>query len=161
MQLHRSRILLLSTFVNINLLSLLIKEIDVVCWISSHYTLPLILWQFIIHFYSSQGMFLILPFLNIIGNMVHFKLVLLFRSHFCQLFKVMFGSQMNLLFCAYHMWLSCQTFVVPNWQELHDVKRKNSALQMQRFVGEEKNDLLDYLRSLQPEKVRHFEIFMM
>ena len=24
---------------------------------------------------------------------------------------------------------------------------------MQQFVGEEKNDLLDYLRSLQPEKV--------
>lgn len=26
---------------------------------------------------------------------------------------------------------------------------------MQQFVGEEKNDLLDYLRSLQPEKVSH------
>ncbi|KAJ7967536.1 MAR-binding filament-like protein [Quillaja saponaria] len=38
-------------------------------------------------------------------------------------------------------------------KELHDVKRKNAALQMQQFVGEEKNDLLDYLRSLQPEKV--------
>ncbi|XP_072988517.1 uncharacterized protein [Typha latifolia] len=38
-------------------------------------------------------------------------------------------------------------------KELHDIKRKNSALQMQQFVGEEKNDLLDYLRSLQPEKV--------
>ncbi|KAG1347887.1 putative TonB-dependent receptor [Cocos nucifera] len=38
-------------------------------------------------------------------------------------------------------------------RELHDIKRKNSALQMQHFVGEEKNDLLDYLRSLQPEKV--------
>lgn len=33
------------------------------------------------------------------------------------------------------------------------MKRKNTALQMQQFVGEEKNDLLDYLRSLQPEKV--------
>ena len=30
---------------------------------------------------------------------------------------------------------------------------KSAALQMQQFVGEEKNDLLDYLRSLQPEKV--------
>ncbi|MQM21700.1 hypothetical protein Taro_054743 [Colocasia esculenta] len=38
-------------------------------------------------------------------------------------------------------------------KELHDVKRENAALQMQHFVGEEKNDLLDYLRSLQPEKV--------
>ncbi|CAA0806788.1 Unknown protein [Striga hermonthica] len=33
------------------------------------------------------------------------------------------------------------------------LKRKNAALQMQQFVGEEKNELLDYLRSLQPEKV--------
>ncbi|XVE66751.1 hypothetical protein DITRI_Ditri08aG0104700 [Diplodiscus trichospermus] len=38
-------------------------------------------------------------------------------------------------------------------EELREVKRKNAALQMQQFVGEEKNDLLDYLRSLQPEKV--------
>ncbi|XP_057788184.1 uncharacterized protein LOC131005302 [Salvia miltiorrhiza] len=38
-------------------------------------------------------------------------------------------------------------------KELHEVKRKSAALQMQQFVGEEKNDLLDYLRSLQPEKV--------
>ncbi|CAL9751271.1 unnamed protein product [Musa acuminata subsp. burmannicoides] len=38
-------------------------------------------------------------------------------------------------------------------KELNDIKRKSSALQMQQFVGEEKNDLLDYLRSLQPEKV--------
>ncbi|GJM95849.1 hypothetical protein PR202_ga12629 [Eleusine coracana subsp. coracana] len=37
-------------------------------------------------------------------------------------------------------------------KELHDLRRKNSALQMQQFVGEEKNDLLDYLRSLTPEK---------
>lgn len=38
-------------------------------------------------------------------------------------------------------------------KELCDIKRRNTALQMQNFVGEEKNDLLDYLRSLQPEKV--------
>ncbi|XP_002518642.2 uncharacterized protein LOC8280975 [Ricinus communis] len=38
-------------------------------------------------------------------------------------------------------------------KELCEVKRKSDALQMQQFVGEEKNDLLDYLRSLQPEKV--------
>ncbi|KAJ4837460.1 hypothetical protein Tsubulata_013170 [Turnera subulata] len=38
-------------------------------------------------------------------------------------------------------------------KELHEVQRKSAALQMQQFVGEEKNDLLDYLRSLQPEKV--------
>ncbi|KAH9695263.1 MAR-binding filament-like protein [Citrus sinensis] len=31
-------------------------------------------------------------------------------------------------------------------KELCEVKRKSSALQMQQFVGEEKNDLLDYLR---------------
>ncbi|XP_077220728.1 MAR-binding filament-like protein isoform X2 [Tasmannia lanceolata] len=37
--------------------------------------------------------------------------------------------------------------------ELREINRKNAALQMQHFVGEEKNDLLDYLRSLQPEKV--------
>ncbi|XP_030553136.1 uncharacterized protein LOC115757160 [Rhodamnia argentea] len=38
-------------------------------------------------------------------------------------------------------------------KELHEVKRKSAALQMQQFVGEEKNELLDYLRSLEPEKV--------
>ncbi|XP_015866396.2 uncharacterized protein LOC107403979 [Ziziphus jujuba] len=38
-------------------------------------------------------------------------------------------------------------------KELHEVKRRSAALQMQQFVGEEKNDLLDYLRSLLPEKV--------
>ncbi|KAH9602227.1 hypothetical protein KSS87_021098 [Heliosperma pusillum] len=38
-------------------------------------------------------------------------------------------------------------------KELREIKRKNAALQMQQFVGEEKNELLDYLRSLQPEKV--------
>ncbi|TQE01288.1 hypothetical protein C1H46_013104 [Malus baccata] len=44
--------------------------------------------------------------------------------------------------------------LVPHKQkELHEVKRKSAALQMQQFVGEEKNDLLDYLRSLQPEEV--------
>ncbi|KAG6741651.1 hypothetical protein POTOM_054928 [Populus tomentosa] len=37
-------------------------------------------------------------------------------------------------------------------KELHEVRMKSAALQMQQFVGEEKNDLLDYLRSLQPEK---------
>ncbi|KAF3777515.1 hypothetical protein EJ110_NYTH40587 [Nymphaea thermarum] len=37
--------------------------------------------------------------------------------------------------------------------ELHDIRRKNNALQMQHFAGEEKNTLLDYLRSLDPEKV--------
>lgn len=36
------------------------------------------------------------------------------------------------------------------------MKRKSAALQMQQFVGEEKNDLLDYLRSLQPEQVLPF-----
>ncbi|KAL8060679.1 hypothetical protein ABFX02_02G040400 [Erythranthe guttata] len=38
-------------------------------------------------------------------------------------------------------------------KELQEVKRKSAALQMQQFVGEDQNDLLDYLRSLQPEKV--------
>ncbi|KAK7280294.1 hypothetical protein RJT34_25356 [Clitoria ternatea] len=44
-------------------------------------------------------------------------------------------------------------------KELHEVKRKSAALQMQQFVGEEKNDLLDYLRSLQPEQVAQFSEF--
>ncbi|CAI0381832.1 unnamed protein product [Linum tenue] len=38
-------------------------------------------------------------------------------------------------------------------KELYEIKRRSDALQMQQFVGEEKNDLLDYLRSLKPEKV--------
>ncbi|KAG6537449.1 uncharacterized protein LOC122034349 [Zingiber officinale] len=38
-------------------------------------------------------------------------------------------------------------------KDLYAMKRKHSALQMQQFVGDEKNELLDYLRSLQPEKV--------
>ncbi|XP_051137165.1 uncharacterized protein LOC127255593 [Andrographis paniculata] len=39
-------------------------------------------------------------------------------------------------------------------KELHEITKKSAALQMQQqFVGEEKNDLLDYLRSLKPEKV--------
>ena len=44
-------------------------------------------------------------------------------------------------------------------KELHEVKRKSAALQMQQFVGEEKNDLLDYLRSLQPEQVAQLSEF--
>ncbi|XAR52887.1 Aspartate kinase [Bertholletia excelsa] len=49
--------------------------------------------------------------------------------------------------------LSLQSRLSSVKKELHEVKRKSAALQMQQFVGEEKNDLLDYLRSLQPEKV--------
>ncbi|TKY51001.1 hypothetical protein E2542_SST22508 [Spatholobus suberectus] len=44
-------------------------------------------------------------------------------------------------------------------KELHEVKRNSAALQMQQFVGEEKNDLLDYLRSLQPEQVAQLSEF--
>ncbi|GAU15027.1 hypothetical protein TSUD_48220, partial [Trifolium subterraneum] len=44
-------------------------------------------------------------------------------------------------------------------KELREVKRKSAALQMQQFVGEEKNDLLDYLRSLQPEQVAQLSEF--
>lgn len=44
-------------------------------------------------------------------------------------------------------------------KELHEVKRKSAALQMQQFVGEERNDLLDYLRSLQPEQVAQLSEF--
>ena len=47
----------------------------------------------------------------------------------------------------------CWSILLLIWKELKEVKRKNAALQMQQFVGEEKNELLDYLRSLQPEKV--------
>ncbi|MBA0766331.1 hypothetical protein Gotri_015384 [Gossypium trilobum] len=46
-----------------------------------------------------------------------------------------------------------QEIVLDGTKELHELKKKNEAMQMQQFVGEEKNDLLDYLRSLQPEKV--------
>lgn len=49
--------------------------------------------------------------------------------------------------------LSLQTRLASYRKELREAKRKSAALQMQQFVGEEKNDLLDYLRSLQPEKV--------
>ncbi|WOL15433.1 hypothetical protein Cni_G24214 [Canna indica] len=38
-------------------------------------------------------------------------------------------------------------------KELDDIKRRDSDVQMQQFVGEESNDLLDYLRSLHPDKV--------
>eukprot|EP00250_Pteridium_aquilinum_P017726 c23755_g1_i1 orf=242-1588(+) len=38
-------------------------------------------------------------------------------------------------------------------KELEDCKRINTGIQVQNIVGEEKNDLLDYLRSLAPEKV--------
>ncbi|XP_031132197.1 uncharacterized protein LOC116033587 [Ipomoea triloba] len=51
-----------------------------------------------------------------------------------------------------YIW-SLQTRLASIKKELREVKRKSAALQMQQFVGEEKNDLLDYLRSLQPEKV--------
>ncbi|KAG9141067.1 hypothetical protein Leryth_012649 [Lithospermum erythrorhizon] len=49
--------------------------------------------------------------------------------------------------------LSLQSRLASAKKELCEVKRKSAALQMQQFVGEEKNELLDYLRSLQPEKV--------
>ncbi|CAM8907022.1 unnamed protein product [Rhodiola kirilowii] len=38
-------------------------------------------------------------------------------------------------------------------KELRDVKRKNEALHIRQLFGEEKNELLNYLRSLEPEKV--------
>ncbi|CAM8904295.1 unnamed protein product [Rhodiola kirilowii] len=38
-------------------------------------------------------------------------------------------------------------------KELHDVKRKNEAMHIRQLFGEEKNELLNYLRSLEPEKV--------
>ncbi|KAL5205814.1 hypothetical protein ABZP36_034023 [Zizania latifolia] len=38
-------------------------------------------------------------------------------------------------------------------KDLHELKKKNSSLQMQQFSGEEMNELLYYLRSLSPEKV--------
>lgn len=54
---------------------------------------------------------------------------------------------------CYLIFVSFPSFLRTFLQELHEVKRKSAALQMQQFVGEEKNDLLDYLRSLQPEQV--------
>uniref|UniRef100_A0ACD5YMB7 Uncharacterized protein n=1 Tax=Avena sativa TaxID=4498 RepID=A0ACD5YMB7_AVESA len=38
-------------------------------------------------------------------------------------------------------------------KELHELKRKNYSLQMQEFSGEDKNELLNYLRSLSPDMV--------
>ncbi|MCO5572476.1 hypothetical protein L7F22_026231 [Adiantum nelumboides] len=38
-------------------------------------------------------------------------------------------------------------------KELEECKQVNTGLQVQSLVGEEKNDLLDYLRSLSPDKV--------
>uniref|UniRef100_A0A7N0TMR4 MAR-binding filament-like protein 1 n=1 Tax=Kalanchoe fedtschenkoi TaxID=63787 RepID=A0A7N0TMR4_KALFE len=38
-------------------------------------------------------------------------------------------------------------------KELRDVKRKSAALHIRQLIGEEKNELLNYLRSLEPEKV--------
>lgn len=38
-------------------------------------------------------------------------------------------------------------------KELEECKQINTGLQVQSLVGEEKNDLLDYLRSLSPDKV--------
>ncbi|KAL9271369.1 hypothetical protein AKJ16_DCAP24765 [Drosera capensis] len=49
--------------------------------------------------------------------------------------------------------LDLQSKIASAKKELYEIKRKIAALQMQQFAGEEKNDLLDYLRSLQPEKV--------
>ncbi|MCD9637528.1 hypothetical protein HAX54_020862 [Datura stramonium] len=49
--------------------------------------------------------------------------------------------------------LDLQTRLASYKKELREVKRKSAALQVQQFVGEEKNELLDYLRSLLPEKV--------
>lgn len=49
--------------------------------------------------------------------------------------------------------LDLQSRLASYKKELREVKRKSAALQMQQFVGEEKNELLDYLRSLLPEKV--------
>ncbi|XP_059313939.1 uncharacterized protein LOC132064831 [Lycium ferocissimum] len=48
--------------------------------------------------------------------------------------------------------LDLQTRLGSYKKELREVKRKSAALQMQQFVGE-KNELLDYLRSLLPEQV--------
>ncbi|KAK4563297.1 hypothetical protein RGQ29_005701 [Quercus rubra] len=58
---------------------------------------------------------------------------------------------------AQHYILHLQSRLSSIRKELHEVKRKSAALQMQQFVGEEKNDLLDYLRSLQPEKFLHYK----
>uniref|UniRef100_A0A7N0ZXR8 MAR-binding filament-like protein 1 n=1 Tax=Kalanchoe fedtschenkoi TaxID=63787 RepID=A0A7N0ZXR8_KALFE len=38
-------------------------------------------------------------------------------------------------------------------KELRDLKSKNAAVYVRQLVGEEKNELLNYLRSLEPEKV--------
>uniref|UniRef100_A0A0C9S5J7 TSA: Wollemia nobilis Ref_Wollemi_Transcript_18968_1826 transcribed RNA sequence n=1 Tax=Wollemia nobilis TaxID=56998 RepID=A0A0C9S5J7_9CONI len=51
----------------------------------------------------------------------------------------------------YIRYLQSQLSEVTN--ELQESQLKSAALQMQNLIGEEKNDLLDFLRSLEPEKV--------
>lgn len=63
-------------------------------------------------------------------------------------YLVMNSSTASLI-CA----IALAYFIFAALKELHEVRRRSAALQMQQFVGEEKNDLLDYLRSLLPEKV--------
>lgn len=49
--------------------------------------------------------------------------------------------------------LQLQSHLESMEKELRELKRKNSSLQMQQFAGEEKNELLNYLRSLSPDTV--------
>ncbi|KAG6762642.1 hypothetical protein POTOM_033156 [Populus tomentosa] len=77
---------------------------------------------------------------------VPFPMIVVFCS------PVLFDNHVKYLLC-HHVRIGCILTFSCLLKELHDVKRKSAALQMQQFVGEEKNDLLDYLRSLQPEKM--------
>lgn len=72
---------------------------------------------------------------------------------FSSLELFLFGCLEILWVLAVILYFPLTCYDVSALQELQEVRRKNAALQMQQFVGEEKNDLLDYLRSLQPEKV--------
>uniref|UniRef100_A0A0D9Y0W3 Uncharacterized protein n=1 Tax=Leersia perrieri TaxID=77586 RepID=A0A0D9Y0W3_9ORYZ len=59
----------------------------------------------------------------------------------------------NLSIEAKELILGMQSRLDSMEKELHELKKKNSSQQMQQFSGEEKNELLYYLRSLSPEKV--------
>lgn len=85
-----------------------------------------------------------------------FWLLVLTSVLFDILFFLLTYIPWNLGTFVFHLYWNFLRSCVNLLKELHEVKRKSEALQMQQFVGEEKNDLLDYLRSLQPEKVCWF-----
>uniref|UniRef100_A0ACD5Y6D6 Uncharacterized protein n=1 Tax=Avena sativa TaxID=4498 RepID=A0ACD5Y6D6_AVESA len=64
-----------------------------------------------------------------------------------------FGGLENLNAQAKEHILQLQSRLDSMEKELHELKRKNYSLQMQEFSGQDKNELLNYLRSLSPDMV--------